>query len=127
MEYKWVALSNTTIGVLMASLDINIVLIALPTIGKNLSGMNAFNVLWVILGYQLVIASVLVNFGRLSDIFGRVRLYTIGFAQCNPFVLHLFHSNSTIFTAADSGNTEPNQIWDSMDMPKSIKNVCKLY
>lgn len=80
MEYKWVALSNTTIGVLMASLDINIVLIALPTIGKDLNGMNAFNVLWVILGYQLVIASVLVNFGRLSDIFGRVRLYTIGFA-----------------------------------------------
>ncbi len=80
MEYKWVALSNTTIGILMASLDINIVLIALPTIGKDLSGMNAFNVLWVILGYQLVIASVLVNFGRLSDIFGRVRLYTIGFA-----------------------------------------------
>lgn len=80
MEYKWVALSNTTIGILMASLDINIVLIALPTIGKDLQGMDAFNVLWVILGYQLVIASVLVNFGRLSDIFGRVRLYTIGFA-----------------------------------------------
>ena len=80
MEYKWVALSNTTIGILMASLDINIVLIALPTIGKELNGMNAFNVLWVILGYQLVIASVLVNFGRLSDIFGRVRLYTLGFA-----------------------------------------------
>lgn len=80
MEYKWVALSNTTVGILMASLDINIVLIALPTIGKDLQGMDAFNVLWVILGYQLVIASVLVNFGRLSDIFGRVRLYTIGFA-----------------------------------------------
>ncbi len=80
MDYKWVALSNTTLGVLMASLDINIVLIALPTIGKDLAGMNAFNVIWVILGYQLVIASVLVNFGRLSDIFGRVRLYTIGFA-----------------------------------------------
>lgn len=80
MEYKWVALSNTTIGILMAALDINIVLIALPTIGKNLAGMNAFNVLWVVLGYQLVIASVLVNFGRLSDMFGRVRLYTIGFA-----------------------------------------------
>lgn len=80
MEYKWVALSNTTIGMLMAALDINIVLIALPTIGKELQGMNAFNVLWVVLGYQLVIASVLVNFGRLSDIFGRVRLYTIGFA-----------------------------------------------
>lgn len=79
MEYKWIALSNTTIGMLMAALDINIVLIALPTIGKELQGMNAFNVLWVVLGYQLVIASVLVNFGRLSDIFGRVRLYTIGF------------------------------------------------
>lgn len=80
MEYKWVALSNTTVGMLMAALDINIVLIALPTIGKDLQGMNAFNVLWVVLGYQLVIASVLVNFGRLSDIFGRVRLYTLGFA-----------------------------------------------
>lgn len=80
MEYKWVALSNTTVGILMAALDINIVLIALPTIGKELQGMDAFNVLWVILGYQLVIASVLVNYGRLSDIFGRVRLYTIGFA-----------------------------------------------
>ncbi len=80
MEYKWVALSNTTIGVLMSSLDINIVLIALPTIGKDLQGMNAFNVLWVILGYQLVIASFLVNFGRLSDMFGRVKLYNIGFA-----------------------------------------------
>ncbi len=80
MDYKWVALSNTTLGVLMASLDINIVLIALPDIGKELPGMNAFNVLWVILGYQLVIASVLVNFGRLSDLFGRVRLYTLGFA-----------------------------------------------
>lgn len=80
MEYKWVALSNTTLGVLMSSLDINIVLIALPTIGADLKGMNAFNVLWVILGYQLVIASVLVNFGRLSDMFGRVRLYNAGFA-----------------------------------------------
>jgi EmrB/QacA subfamily drug resistance transporter len=80
MEYKWLALSNTTIGVLMSSLDINIVLIALPTIGKDLSGMTAFNVIWVILGYQLVISVVLVNFGRLSDLFGRVRLYTLGFA-----------------------------------------------
>lgn len=80
MDYKWVALSNTTIGVLMASLDINIVLIALPSIGADLKGMNAFNVLWVILGYQLVIASVLVNFGRLSDMFGRVKLYNAGFA-----------------------------------------------
>lgn len=80
MEYKWVALSNTTLGTLMSSLDINIVLIALPTIGEKLRGMDAFNLIWVILAYQLMIASVLVNFGRLSDIFGRVRLYNIGFA-----------------------------------------------
>lgn len=80
MEYKWVVLSNTTLGVLMSSLDMNIVLIALPTIGSHLAGMNTFDVLWVILGYQLVIASFLVNFGRLSDIFGRVKLYNIGFA-----------------------------------------------
>lgn len=80
MQYKWVALSNTTIGILMSSLDTNIVLIALPTIASSLRGMNALDVLWVLLGYQLVVASVLVNFGRLSDIFGRVRLYKMGFA-----------------------------------------------
>ncbi|MEM3675427.1 MAG: MFS transporter [Thermoplasmataceae archaeon] len=80
MEYKWVALSNTTIGTLMSSIDTNIVLIALPTIARDLKGMTTIDVLWVILGYQLVISSVLVNFGRLSDIFGRVKLYNAGFA-----------------------------------------------
>ena len=80
MQYKWIALSNTTIGVLMSSLDTTIVLIALPTIARSLHGMNALDVLWVLLGYQLIVASVLVNFGRLSDIFGRVRLYKMGFA-----------------------------------------------
>jgi len=80
MQYKWVALSNTTIGILMASLDTNIVLIALPTIWKHLPGTSLFDLVWILLGYQLVTASVLVNFGRLADMFGRVRLYTIGFA-----------------------------------------------
>ena len=80
MQYKWVALSNTTLGILMASLDTNIVLIALPTIGSKLPHISAFELIWVLLGYQLVTASVLVNFGRLADMFGRVRLYTIGFA-----------------------------------------------
>lgn len=80
MDYKWTVLINTTMGVLLSAIDTNIVLIALPTIGTHLNGMNAFNVLWVILGYQLVIACVLVNFGRLSDMFGRVRLYKLGFA-----------------------------------------------
>jgi len=80
MQYKWVALSNTTIGIFMASLDTNIVLIALPTIGRELPNTNLFDLIWTLLGYQLITASVLVNFGRLSDMFGRVRLYTLGFA-----------------------------------------------
>ena len=64
----------------MSSLDTNIVLIALPTIAVNLRGMSTFDVLWVIMGYQLVISTFLVNFGRLSDMYGRVRLYNLGFA-----------------------------------------------
>jgi EmrB/QacA subfamily drug resistance transporter len=79
-DYKWVALSNTTLGVLMSSLDGNIVLIALPTIAKDLPGTSLIDLLWILLGYQLVTASVLVNFGRLADMFGRVRLYNFGFA-----------------------------------------------
>jgi EmrB/QacA subfamily drug resistance transporter len=79
MQYKWVALSNTTIGILMASLDANIVLIALPTIERDLHA-GLFNLIWILIGYQLVTASVLVNFGRLADMFGRVKLYKIGFA-----------------------------------------------
>ena len=80
MQYKWVALSNTTIGTLMSSLDTNIVLIALPTIGRELPQTSLLDLLWTLLGYQLITASVLVNFGRLSDMFGRVRLYNLGFA-----------------------------------------------
>lgn len=80
MEYKWVALSNTTIGSLMSSLDMNIVTIALPTIGRELPQTSLLDMLWIVLGYQLVTASVLVNFGRLSDLSGRVKLYNLGFA-----------------------------------------------
>jgi EmrB/QacA subfamily drug resistance transporter len=80
LQYKWIVLSNTTLGTLMASLDTNIVLIALPTISRELRATSFFDLLWVLLGYQLVNGSLLVNFGRLSDMFGRVRLYTFGFA-----------------------------------------------
>ena len=95
MQYKWVALSNTTIGTLMASLDSNIVLIALPTIGRELPGITVLDLLWILLGYQLVTASVLVNFGRLADMFGRVRLYNFGFA--------LFTVGSGLCSLAQSG------------------------
>ncbi len=80
MEYKWRVLSNTTVATLMAALDTNIVLIALPTIGRQLPDTSATSLLWILLGYSLVTAVVLLNFGRLSDMFGRVRLYVLGFA-----------------------------------------------
>ncbi len=79
MQYKWVVLSNTTVGTLMSSLDSNIVIIALPTIARELPGTSLFTLLWVLIGYALVTSVVLLNFGRLGDMYGRVRLYTIGF------------------------------------------------
>src|SRR5437016_1701437 len=80
MEYKYVVLTNTTIGVFMAVLDSNIVLISLPTIIRDLPATTTFDALWVIMGYTLITATLLLTFGRLSDLFGRVRLYNIGFA-----------------------------------------------
>jgi EmrB/QacA subfamily drug resistance transporter len=79
MNYKWITLTNTTIGTLMASLDRNIVIIALPTIASDLH-TSFFTLMWIVLVYWLVTASVLLNFGRLSDMFGRVKLYNMGFA-----------------------------------------------
>jgi len=83
--YKWVALSNTTLGVLMASLNANIILIALPSIfrGMHLDPLAPAGVsymLWMLMGYTVITATLLVSFGRISDIFGRVRLYNLGFA-----------------------------------------------
>ena len=78
LHYKWTALSNTTIGTLMASLDTNIIIIALPTIAFDIH-VSLLTLVWIVLGYWLVTASVLLNLGRLSDMFGRVKLYNIGF------------------------------------------------
>lgn len=82
MEYKWIALSNTTLGVLLASIDLNIVIIALPAIfrGIDINPLTSFQyLLWILFGYSIVTATLLVTFGRLSDMFGRVRLYNLGF------------------------------------------------
>ncbi len=79
-DYRWTVLSNTTLATLMASLDSNIVLIALPTIATELPGSSLSSLLWILLGYPLATAVLLLNFGRLSDMFGRVRLYNLGFA-----------------------------------------------
>ncbi len=84
-HYKWVALINTTLGALMASIDASIVLIALPAIFKGI-GINPLAqgesgyFLWLLLGYMVVTTTLLVTFGRISDMFGRVRLYNLGFA-----------------------------------------------
>src|SRR5689334_21764064 len=80
LAYKWIALSNTTIATLISSLDANIVVVALPTIAVTLSGTSVLELLWILLGYSLVTSVVLLSFGRLSDQFGRKRLYTLGFA-----------------------------------------------
>ncbi|HUH99565.1 MAG TPA: MFS transporter [Nitrososphaerales archaeon] len=83
MQYKWVALSNTTIGMLMASLDGTIVLISLPAIfrGLQIDPLSSFQyLLWILFGYSVVTATLLVTFGRISDIFGRVKMYNLGFA-----------------------------------------------
>jgi len=85
MQYKWTVLMNTTMGVVLASADINILIIALPAIfrGINVDPMapSAFEyLLWIIFGYDVVTATLLVTFGRISDILGRVRMYNLGFA-----------------------------------------------
>ncbi|MEM3795642.1 MAG: MFS transporter, partial [Thermoprotei archaeon] len=82
VQYKWVALSNTSLGVIMSSINGTITLISLPAIfrGININPFNSFQyLLWVLFGYNVVTATLLVTFGRLSDMFGRVRLYNMGF------------------------------------------------
>jgi MFS family permease len=84
-RYKWIALSNTSAGVFMSALDGSIVIIALPAIFRGihldpLAPGNIFYLLWMIMGYRLVQAVLVVTLGRLGDIFGRVRIYNYGFA-----------------------------------------------
>jgi len=79
LQYKYTVLTNTTIGAFMSQLDGNIVLIALPTITRSLNA-TAFEALWVLMGYILMTAVLLLAFGRLADMYGKVRLYNLGFA-----------------------------------------------
>jgi MFS family permease len=85
LDYKWIALSNTTLGVLIATVDGSIVIISLPAIFRGigldpLAPDNISYLLWMILGYLLVSAVLVVALGRLGDMFGRVRMYNAGFA-----------------------------------------------
>jgi MFS family permease len=84
-HYKWIALSNTTLGVLMATINQSIVLIALPDIFRGiklnpLAPGNTGYLLWMLMGFLVVSAVLVVAFGRLGDMFGRVRMYNLGFA-----------------------------------------------
>ena len=83
-RYKWVALSNTTVGVLLATIDASIMLIAMPDIfrgiGLNpLAPGNSFYLLWMILGFLIISSVLVVALGRLGDMYGRVRMYNLGF------------------------------------------------
>ena len=84
-SYKWIALSNTTLGMLMATVNASIVLIALPSIFRGLQinpltpGNTSF-LLWILMGYMVVTSTLLVTFGRISDMLGRVKMYNLGFA-----------------------------------------------
>jgi len=83
-HYKWVVLSNTTLGTLLATINASIVLISLPAIfrgiGLNpLAPSNVSYLLWMLMGYLVVTAVLVVPFGRLGDMYGRVRIYNLGF------------------------------------------------
>lgn len=83
-HYKWVALTNTTLGIFMATINSSIILISLPAIFRGvginpLSPSNVGYLLWLLQGYMLVTAVLVISLGRIGDIFGRVRIYNLGF------------------------------------------------
>ncbi len=93
-HYKWIVLSNTTLGVLMATIDMSIMLIALPDIFRGigidpLAPGNSFYLLWMILSFMVVTSVLVVSLGRLGDMYGRVRMYNMGFVVYTFFSLLL--------------------------------------
>ncbi len=93
-SYKWIALSNTTLGVLMVTINASILLIALPDIFKGikldpLKPANTSYLLWLIMGFLVVTAVLVVSFGRIGDMYGRVKMYNLGFAVFTLFSILL--------------------------------------
>ena len=87
---KWVALSTVTLGTLMVFINQSIVLIALPAIFRGihlnpLTPANTGYMLWMLMGFMVVLAVLLVTLGRVGDIFGRVRIFNLGFAVFTVF------------------------------------------
>jgi len=92
--HKWIALSNTTIGLLMATINSSILLIALPDIFRGikidpLAPGNTSYFLWILMGFMLVTSVLVVSLGRVGDMFGRVRMYNLGFAVFTVFSILL--------------------------------------
>ncbi len=84
-NYKWIALSNTTLGILMATINQSIVIIALPAIFRGIKldplvPANTSYLLWMLLGFMVVMGVLVVSLGRVGDMFGRVKMYNLGFA-----------------------------------------------
>jgi MFS family permease len=90
IHYKWIALSNTTLGILMATINSSILMIALPDIfrGIDLNPLSPGNTpyfLWILMGFLLVTSVLVVSLGRIGDIYGRVRMFNLGFAVFTGF------------------------------------------
>src|SRR6202522_827051 len=89
-NYKWIALSNTTLGVLMVTINQSILLISLPALFRGiklnpLQSSNTSYFLWVFMGFTLVTAVLVVSLWRVGDIYGRVKMYNLGFAAFTFF------------------------------------------
>ncbi|HVY11140.1 MAG TPA: MFS transporter [Mycobacteriales bacterium] len=94
IAYKWIALSNTTLGILMATINSSILMIALPDIfrGIHLNPLAPGNTpyfLWILMGFLLVTSVLVVSLGRIGDIYGRVRMFNLGFAVFTGFSILL--------------------------------------
>lgn len=108
MQYKWTVLANTSLGGLMASINATIVMISLPAIfdGLKVSPLSSYGftfLLWILMGYMIVTASFLVSFGRLSDLHGRKRFYSLGFV--------IFAAASIALSFVPSGSGYTGALW----------------
>jgi len=102
VHYKWIALSNTTLGILMVTINQSILLISLPALFRGIKlnplvPSNTSYFLWVFMGFLLVTAVLVVSLGRVGDIYGRVRMYNLGFAIFTIFSIAL---SATFLTGA---------------------------
>ena len=94
VHYKWIALSNTTLGILMVTINQSILLISLPALFRGIKlnplvPSNTSYFLWVFMGFLLVTAVLVVSLGRVGDIYGRVKMYNLGFAIFTLFSILL--------------------------------------